>query len=72
MNHESLQAMKNFLFPYNVKFVLNIQESIFDDVLNTNLKGTFLVNQASAKSMIDSNLKDGSIINLSSVSGNKT
>ena len=45
------------------------QESIFDDILNTNLKGTFLINQAAAKSMLNSNLKEGSIINISSVSG---
>ena len=45
------------------------QESVFDDILDTNLKGTFLVNQAAAKSMLSSNLKEGSIINISSVSG---
>ena len=46
-----------------------LQESVFDDILQTNLKGTFLVNQVAAKHMMEANLIDGSIINISSVSG---
>ena len=43
---------------------------MFDDIIQTNLKGTFLVNQLAAQSMIDANLPGGgSIINISSVSG---
>ena len=49
--------------------MLMFQESIFDDIIGTNLKGTFLVNRTAAKSMIDANLKQGTIINIASVSG---
>ena len=42
---------------------------MFDDIIQTNLKGTFLVNQIAARSMIGANLSEGSIINISSVSG---
>ena len=45
------------------------QEDVFDDIITTNLKGTFLVNRIAARGMLETNVSDGSIINISSVSG---
>ncbi|XP_076327453.1 (3R)-3-hydroxyacyl-CoA dehydrogenase-like [Tachypleus tridentatus] len=44
-------------------------EQMFDDVLNVNLKGTFLVTQAACRLMIAHKIKIGSIINISSIIG---
>ncbi|XP_054718069.1 estradiol 17-beta-dehydrogenase 8-like [Uloborus diversus] len=50
-------------------FMLKMTESMFDDVIKVNLKGTYLMTQAVSKLMIDTKVDDGSIINISSVSG---
>lgn len=51
-------------------FLLNLTESDFDDVIDVNLKGTFLVTKFAAKSMIDAGVsKNSSIINLASIIG---
>ncbi|BFZ05912.1 hypothetical protein BsWGS_08951 [Bradybaena similaris] len=50
-------------------FLLKLEEQAFDDVINVNLKGTFLVNQALARAMVKSQVKDGSIVNISSIVG---
>jgi len=50
-------------------FVLDMNESQWDSVMNVNLKGTYLVNQAVGKAMQNSGLKNGSIVNISSIVG---
>lgn len=42
-------------------------EKDFDDVIDVNLKGTFLVTQHFAKAMVEHNVKNGCITNLSSI-----
>jgi NAD(P)-dependent dehydrogenase (short-subunit alcohol dehydrogenase family) len=49
-------------------FLTDISESDWDAVLDTNLKGVFLVAQATAKAMIRAE-KGGSIINIASILG---
>jgi gluconate 5-dehydrogenase len=49
------------------KPLVEVEESDWDQVLNTNLKGIFLVGQAAAKQMIKQ--KSGKIINISSILG---
>jgi gluconate 5-dehydrogenase len=49
------------------KPLVEIEESDWDKVLNTNLKGIFLVGQATAKQMMKQ--KNGKIINISSILG---
>ncbi|KAK2576735.1 hypothetical protein KPH14_005388 [Odynerus spinipes] len=49
-------------------FLLKLSESDFDNVINVNLKGTFLVMQSAVKAMIDAGTTEGSsIINISSI-----
>lgn len=48
---------------------LDVSEELYDSVLDVNLKGTFFVNQIAAKSMIDSKVTHGSIVNVSSEAG---
>ncbi|GFR81436.1 3-oxoacyl-[acyl-carrier-protein] reductase FabG [Elysia marginata] len=50
-------------------FLLKMDEQAFDDVINVNLKGTYLVNQTLAKAMSKANLPDCSIVNISSIVG---
>ncbi|CAG5133802.1 unnamed protein product [Candidula unifasciata] len=50
-------------------FLLKLDEQTFDDVVNVNLKGTFLVNQALARAMVKWQVQDGSIVNISSIVG---
>ncbi len=47
---------------------LNVTEEIWDDTLDTNLKGVFLVAQAAAKAMIAAG-RTGSIVNVASILG---
>lgn len=49
--------------------MVSMTESMFDDVIKVNLKGTYLMTQAVSKLMIESKIENGSIINISSVSG---
>ncbi|XP_071439074.1 (3R)-3-hydroxyacyl-CoA dehydrogenase [Hetaerina americana] len=51
-------------------FLLKMEESHFDDVINVNLKGTFLIIQAAAQALIDANTSHGaSIVNIASIVG---
>lgn len=52
--------------------LVKLSENNFDDVINVNLKGTFLVMQTAAKAMIAANAtKNSSIINISSIIGKR-
>ncbi|XP_053947913.1 estradiol 17-beta-dehydrogenase 8 [Anastrepha ludens] len=48
-------------------YLLKMTEKDFDDVYKVNLKGTFLVTQQFARAMIDHHVRNGSIINISSI-----
>lgn len=51
-------------------FLVKLSDNNFDDVINVNLKGTFLIMQTAVKAMIEANAtKDASIINISSIIG---
>ncbi|XP_071111617.1 (3R)-3-hydroxyacyl-CoA dehydrogenase-like [Haliotis cracherodii] len=50
-------------------FLMKMDEKNFDKVIDVNLKGTFLVNQAVGKCMMDGKVENGSIINISSIVG---
>lgn len=53
-------------------FLIKLSDNNFDDVINVNLKGTFLVMQTAVKTMIEANAtKDSSIINIGSIIGKK-
>lgn len=47
--------------------VVEMEEDSFDDEVRTNLKGTFLVNQAAVKDMLSSGVPEGCIVNVSSI-----
>lgn len=51
------------------RMLLQMQESDFDRVIDVNLKGTWLVTQSVARLMIDQDVANGSIVNISSVVG---
>jgi len=49
-------------------FLMKFDDSNFDDIINVNLKGTFLVTQTAVKAMIEGNAtENSSIINISSI-----
>ena len=50
------------------KTLLKMSDETFDEIIDVNLRGTYLVNQIMAKSMKEFKVK-GSIINISSVAG---
>ncbi|XP_074654053.1 estradiol 17-beta-dehydrogenase 8-like [Tubulanus polymorphus] len=50
-------------------FMLRMDEKLFDQVIDVNLKGVYRVMQASSKLMVDNKIKHGSIVNLSSIVG---
>ncbi|KAJ6643241.1 (3R)-3-hydroxyacyl-CoA dehydrogenase [Pseudolycoriella hygida] len=50
-------------------FLLKMSEQDFDDVINVNLKGTFLVMQNFAQAMVAHNIGGGSIVNIASIVG---
>ena len=50
------------------KTLLKMSDETFDEVIDANLRGTYLVNQIMAKSMKEFQIK-GSIINISSMAG---
>lgn len=50
-------------------FLLEMTETAFDDVSRINLKGTYLVTQAAAQQMVAKEVKEGSIVNISSIVG---
>lgn len=49
------------------RFLLKMTEQDFDEVINVNLKGTFLITQAAARAMAATQVKNGSIVNISSI-----
>ncbi|OQR68650.1 estradiol 17-beta-dehydrogenase 8-like [Tropilaelaps mercedesae] len=49
-------------------FLMEMTETMFDQVLNVNLKGTFLVTQLAARDMVNAQIP-GSIVNISSIIG---
>ncbi|OAD61804.1 Estradiol 17-beta-dehydrogenase 8 [Eufriesea mexicana] len=52
------------------QFILKLTKKDFDEVLDTNLKGTFYVMQTAVKEMINANVSVGSsIVNVSSIIG---
>ncbi|KAK7094979.1 (3R)-3-hydroxyacyl-CoA dehydrogenase-like [Littorina saxatilis] len=51
------------------KFLLKMDEKSFDDVINVNLKGTYLVNQAFGRAVAEAKLELASIVNISSIVG---
>ncbi|XP_014602973.1 PREDICTED: estradiol 17-beta-dehydrogenase 8-like isoform X1 [Polistes canadensis] len=51
-------------------FILKLSETEFNDVINVNLKGTFLIMQNAVKTMIETGQTEGSsIINIASIVG---
>lgn len=50
-------------------FILKMEENNFDEVIQVNLKGTFLIMQACANAMVQQNITNGSIINIGSIVG---
>ncbi|KAK3872582.1 hypothetical protein Pcinc_022341 [Petrolisthes cinctipes] len=48
--------------------ILQMDERAFTDVIDVNLKGTFLVTQAAVKALVEHGGKDGAIVNVSSIS----
>ncbi|XP_053671401.1 (3R)-3-hydroxyacyl-CoA dehydrogenase [Anopheles nili] len=48
-------------------FLLKMPETDFDAVINVNLKGTWLVLQKFGRAMIEHNVVDGSMVNVSSI-----
>ena len=48
--------------------LLEMDEEVFDEVINVNLRGTFLVNQITADAMKEFNIH-GAIVNISSIAG---
>lgn len=53
------------------KFMLDTTEDAWDSVVDTNLKGVFLVGQAAAQAMVGAG-KNGSIVNIASIVGVQT
>ncbi|XP_029837018.2 estradiol 17-beta-dehydrogenase 8-like [Ixodes scapularis] len=53
------------------KSIIDTSEEDFDNVVRVNLKGTFLVTQAAARSMIAGKVTDGTIVNMSSMVAKK-
>ncbi|XP_060593685.1 estradiol 17-beta-dehydrogenase 8-like [Ruditapes philippinarum] len=49
--------------------MLKMSEEQWDKVINVNLKGTFLVNQALSRALVSAGIKPASIVNISSISG---
>ncbi|CAN7939568.1 unnamed protein product, partial [Ixodes hexagonus] len=46
-----------------------ISDAVFDDVIDTNLRGTFLITREAVKSMLAHNVTDGAIVNIASIIG---
>uniref|UniRef100_A0A0K8RMG7 Putative mitochondrial/plastidial beta-ketoacyl-acp reductase n=1 Tax=Ixodes ricinus TaxID=34613 RepID=A0A0K8RMG7_IXORI len=49
--------------------VVNLTDDIFDDVISTNLKGTFLVTKEVVKHMLSRNVSGAAIVNIASILG---
>ncbi|KAK6195909.1 hypothetical protein SNE40_001238 [Patella caerulea] len=50
-------------------FLLKLDEKSFDEVIDVNLKGTFLINQAVGRLIAEHKIKNGSIVNIASITG---
>ncbi|XP_056638305.1 estradiol 17-beta-dehydrogenase 8 [Diorhabda sublineata] len=50
-------------------FILKLSEEDFDQVINVNLKGTFLIIKTFANAIVEHGIQSGSIINISSIVG---
>nr|CAD7403958.1 unnamed protein product [Timema cristinae] len=50
-------------------FLLKLDEDSFQQVIDVNLKGTFLVTQTIARALVEANITGGSVINLASIVG---
>lgn len=66
-NHQKIDICVNNAGILRSGDVLDITEQDFDDVIDVNLKGAFLLSQATARHMVLAS--HGSIINMSSVNG---
>uniref|UniRef100_A0A6B0V827 (3R)-3-hydroxyacyl-CoA dehydrogenase n=1 Tax=Ixodes ricinus TaxID=34613 RepID=A0A6B0V827_IXORI len=49
--------------------VVSLTDDTFDDVISTNLKGTFLVTKEAVKHMLDRNVTGAAIVNIASILG---
>ncbi|XP_029830152.2 (3R)-3-hydroxyacyl-CoA dehydrogenase isoform X1 [Ixodes scapularis] len=54
---------------HHITPLVNLSEAIFDDVINTNLKGTFLVTKEAVKHMLSRNVTRAAIVNIASILG---
>ncbi|KAM7301337.1 (3R)-3-hydroxyacyl-CoA dehydrogenase-like [Ixodes scapularis] len=54
---------------HHITSLVNLSEAIFDDVINTNLKGTFLVTKGAVKHMLSRNVTGAAIVNIASILG---
>lgn len=50
---------------------LEMSEEAFDQVIDINLKGTFLMSQSISKAMVDHKITNGSIVNIASIVGKR-
>ncbi|XP_022906507.2 (3R)-3-hydroxyacyl-CoA dehydrogenase [Onthophagus taurus] len=50
-------------------FLLKLSEADFNEVIDVNLKGTFLIIQTFANALVDRGIRNGSIVNISSIVG---
>ncbi|KAI4458791.1 short-chain dehydrogenases/reductases family member [Holotrichia oblita] len=50
-------------------FLLKLSEEDFNEVIDVNLKGTFLVVQTFAKALVDNGINSGSFVNMASIIG---
>lgn len=70
-NHGKIDICVNNAGILRTADVLDYTEKDFDDVMRTNLKGAFLMSQATAKKMVELEIP-GSIINMSSINAKVT
>lgn len=65
--NEAPQCLVNCAGITRDRLLLKLKESEFDEVLNVNLKGTYLTTQAFSQYMIEKQVKSGAIVNISSI-----
>ncbi|KAM7301340.1 (3R)-3-hydroxyacyl-CoA dehydrogenase isoform X1 [Ixodes scapularis] len=54
---------------HHITPLVNLSEETFDNVINTNLKGTFLVTKEAVKHMLSRNVTGAAIVNIASILG---
>uniref|UniRef100_A0A6B0V7L7 (3R)-3-hydroxyacyl-CoA dehydrogenase n=1 Tax=Ixodes ricinus TaxID=34613 RepID=A0A6B0V7L7_IXORI len=54
---------------HHITPLVKLSEDIFDDVINTNLKGTFLVTKEAVRHMLSRNVTGAAIVNIASILG---